>query len=60
MQKYQGMGIQGLLPLLKDIEKKASVSEFSGKSVGIDGYCWLHKGVYGCAKDVVEGRKTTV
>ena len=54
------MGIQGLLPLLKDIEKKASVSEFSGKTVGIDGYCWLHKGVYGCAKDVVEGRKTTV
>jgi len=36
------------------------VSEFSGKTVGIDGYCWLHKGVYGCAKDVVEGRKTTV
>eukprot|EP00795_Rhopilema_esculentum_P002808 gene2808-1034_t len=52
------MGIQGLLPLLRDIERKTSVSEFHGKTVGIDGYCWLHKGVYGCAKDIVEGKKT--
>ena len=54
------MGIQGLLPLLKDIHRKVSVKEFKGKSVGIDGYCWLHKGVYGCAREVVEGRTSTL
>ena len=54
------MGIQGLLPLLKDIQRKTSVSVFHGNSVGIDAYCWLHKGVYGCAKEVVEGKKTNL
>eukprot|EP00794_Sanderia_malayensis_P020244 gene20244-22226_t len=54
------MGITGLLPLLKDIQRHTSVSIFRGKSVGIDAYCWLHKGVYGCAKDVVEGKKTNL
>lgn len=52
------MGIQGLLPLLKPIHKQVSMSEFSGQTVGIDTYCWLHKGAYGCAMDIVEGKKT--
>ncbi|XP_004209496.3 exonuclease 1 isoform X1 [Hydra vulgaris] len=54
------MGILGLLPLLKDIQVKTSISSFKGQTVGIDAYCWLHKGTYGCAKDVVLGQPTKV
>ena len=54
------MGILGLLPLLKDIQVKTSVSSFKGQTVGVDAYCWLHKGTYGCAKDVVLGQPTKV
>lgn len=43
------MGIQGLLPLLKDIQEPIHLRDFAGKSVGVDGYVWLHKGAYGCA-----------
>jgi len=52
------MGIQGLLPLLKDIQVKTHVSNFKGQAVGIDTYCWLHKGTYGCAKDLILGKPT--
>mgnify|MGYP001799654737 CR=1 len=54
------MGITGLLQMLKPIQKPASVSDFSGQVIGVDAYCWLHKGVYGCAMDLIEGKKTTV
>ncbi len=60
LKNHLTMGITGLLPLLKDIQRRTSVSIFRGNTVGIDAYCWLHKGVYGCAKDVVEGKKTNV
>lgn len=52
------MGITGLLPLLKDIQVKTSISQFKGQTVGIDAYCWLHKGTYGCAMDLVMGKHT--
>lgn len=52
------MGIQGLLPLLKDIQVKKSISTYSGQTVGIDGYCWLHKAGYSCAKDLALGKPT--
>ena len=54
------MGIQGLLPLLKDIHVKSSVSSFKGQTVGIDAYCWLHKGAYACAKELVLQQPTKV
>ena len=54
------MGIQGLLPLLKDIQVKTSISNFKGQTAGIDAYCWLHKGTYGCATDLVMGKPTRV
>ena len=54
------MGIQGLLPLLKDIQVKTSISSFSGLTVGIDAYCWLHKGAYGCAKDLIFQKSTRI
>lgn len=53
------MGIQGLLPLLKDIQAPIHVSALRGQTLGIDGYVWLHRGAYGCAEDLVHGRPTT-
>ncbi|KAJ3257189.1 Rad2 nuclease [Boothiomyces macroporosus] len=48
------MGIQGLLPLLKDIQKPINLDSLKGQSVGIDGYVWLHKGAFGCALEYVD------
>ena len=53
------MGISGLLPLLKSIHKNKHLSEFAGKTVAVDAYVWLHKGVYACAPEVATGKRTT-
>ncbi|KAK6902606.1 hypothetical protein I204_07454 [Kwoniella mangroviensis CBS 8886] len=53
------MGISGLLPLLKEIQVSGHVSEFKGKRLAVDAYVWLHKGAFGCAEDLVKGKKTT-
>ena len=54
------MGITGLLPLLKDIQVKTNVSNFKGQTVGIDAYCWLHKGAFACAQDLIMKKPTRV
>ncbi|WWD15652.1 hypothetical protein CI109_100074 [Kwoniella shandongensis] len=53
------MGISGLLPLLKEIQVNGHVSEFKGKRLAVDAYVWLHKGAFGCAEELVKGKKTT-
>lgn len=52
------MGIQGLLPLLKDIQTPIHISKYSGKTLGVDAYVWLHRGAYGCAREIVLGDPT--
>lgn len=47
------MGITGLLPFLKGIQRDVNVSSMKGWKVGIDAYCWLHKGAYSCATQLV-------
>ena len=37
------MGINGLLPFLKNYHKKVNLCEFSGKTTAIDASCWIHK-----------------
>ena len=49
------MGIVGLLPVLKDITRHVDVATLSGRIVGVDGYTWLHKAVYGCAVELALG-----
>ena len=34
------------------------ISSFSGKTIGIDGYCWLHKSLYAGNKDIVLNDKS--
>ena len=49
------MGIQGLLKSLKDITSDRSLSELNGLRVAVDGYVWLHKGVFFSASDLGRG-----
>ncbi|KAK0203660.1 PIN domain-like protein [Desarmillaria ectypa] len=53
------MGISGLLPALKSIQTVKHLSEFSGKTVAIDAYAWLHRGVYSCATELATGTQTS-
>ena len=48
------MGIQGLLPVLKDITNRTHIRQFAGKRAAIDGYGWLYKGAYSCPKELCE------
>ncbi|KAG9691147.1 PIN domain-like protein, partial [Aureobasidium melanogenum] len=53
------MGIQGLLPLLKSIQKPCHLKQhFSGKTLAVDAYGWLHRGTIACAIDLAQGNPT--
>ena len=54
------MGITGLLPFLKKSTRLASVREFSGGTVAVDAYSWLHKGAFACADRLARGEPTDV
>ncbi|KAI8901579.1 PIN domain-like protein [Globomyces pollinis-pini] len=47
------MGISGLLPVLKPIQRQIHLSALSGLVVGVDAYVWLHRGAFGCALDLL-------
>lgn len=49
------MGINGLLQALKPIAKQVHVRQYAGQRVAVDGYSWLHKGAYSCARELCEG-----
>lgn len=52
--RLKKMGITNLLPLLTPISNKnIPISNFKGKRVAIDGYVWLHRTSYRCAKEIV-------
>ncbi|EIN08557.1 PIN domain-like protein [Punctularia strigosozonata HHB-11173 SS5] len=52
------MGISGLLPLLKSITRTKHLSEYSGQTVAVDGYVWLHRGTYACAVELANDKPT--
>lgn len=52
------MGIQGLLPLVKSIEKPVNLKDYAGMTLAIDGYVWLHKGAFACAQEICLGQPT--
>ena len=43
------MGIQGLLPMFRGSTKDVHVSAYAHKTLAVDGYAWLHRGVHACA-----------
>ncbi|KAH8084340.1 PIN domain-like protein [Cristinia sonorae] len=52
------MGISGLLPLLKPIQVRRDLSEYSGQTIAVDAYVWLHRGTYACATELATGKRT--
>lgn len=52
------MGIQGLLPALRDVTRQQHVSAYAGHVVAVDAYCWLHRGAYSCSREMCEGLPT--
>jgi exonuclease-1 len=52
------MGIQGLLPLLKSIHKPCNLKHFSGQTLAVDAYGWLHRGAIACAVDLAQAKPT--
>ncbi|KAL0939573.1 exo1 protein [Colletotrichum truncatum] len=52
------MGVSGLLPLLKSIHRPTELKKFSGETLGVDAYGWLHRGAIACAVDLAQGNPT--
>ncbi|KAI1385731.1 uncharacterized protein F4822DRAFT_414017 [Hypoxylon trugodes] len=52
------MGIQGLLPLLKSIQRPTELKKYSGETFGVDAYGWLHRGAVPCAIELAQGKPT--
>ncbi|KAL1872533.1 Rad2 nuclease [Paecilomyces lecythidis] len=53
------MGIQGLHGLLKSIQKPCNLKKFSGQTLCVDAYGWLHRGTVACAVDLALDRHTS-
>jgi hypothetical protein len=51
--------IPGLLGLLKSIQKPCNLKNFTGHTIGIDTYGWLHRGAVGCAIDLTLDKQTS-
>lgn len=45
-EREEGMGINGLLPVLKSVTQSVHVSAYAGHKVAIDAYGWLHRGAH--------------
>lgn len=52
------MGITGLIPFLEKATRKVTLKDLRGSTVGIDTYCWLHKGAISCADKLIRGDPT--
>lgn len=46
------------MPLLKSIHKPTHLRNFSGQTLGVDAYGWLHRGTVSCAIELAEGKPT--
>jgi exonuclease-1 len=47
------MGIKGLLMNTKSMGRTRNIKEYEGKTVGIDGYSWLHKALHSASKNLL-------
>ncbi|KAF5582989.1 exonuclease 1 [Fusarium pseudocircinatum] len=52
------MGVSGLLPLLKSIQKPIQLKKYDGQTLGVDAYGWLHRAAYCCALELGQGKPT--
>lgn len=48
------MGVTGLLQHLKEIQDSTSLSKYKGKTLAVDTYGWLHRGLISCAQELCQ------
>lgn len=48
------MGVTGLLQHLKEIQESTSLSRYKGKTLAVDTYGWLHRGLISCAQELCQ------
>ncbi|CAH2354125.1 exodeoxyribonuclease 1 [[Candida] railenensis] len=48
------MGVTGLLPNLKEIQKPTKLEKYEGKTLAVDTYGWLHRGLVSCAQELCQ------
>ncbi|KAK6523963.1 Rad2 nuclease [Arthrobotrys megalospora] len=53
------MGINGLLPFLKSIQRPTHIKNWKDQTVAVDAYGWLHRGTISCAVDLALEKPTT-
>lgn len=53
------MGVSGLLGLLKSIQRQTTLKAYSGQTLGVDAFGWLHRGAAGCAYQLAVDKPTT-
>ncbi|XP_016963820.2 exonuclease 1 [Drosophila biarmipes] len=56
----QIMGITGLIPFVGKASSQLQLKDIRGSTVAVDTYCWLHKGVFGCAEKLARGEDTDI
>lgn len=52
------MGVTNLLPQLKEIQVQISLTDYKGKTLAVDAYGWLHRGLILCSQDLCQDRPT--
>ncbi|PTB61988.1 nuclease-like protein [Trichoderma citrinoviride] len=52
------MGVAGLLPILKSIQRPTELKKYEGETLAVDGYGWLHRAAYSCAVELGQGKPT--
>ncbi|KAG5985365.1 hypothetical protein E4U55_004589 [Claviceps digitariae] len=52
------MGVSGLFPLLKSIQRHVELKKFHGETLAVDAYGWLHRAAYSCASELGQGKPT--
>ena len=49
------MGVQGLLKFLSPVTSDRYLVELAGMRVAVDGYVWLHRGIFFNAAEIAKG-----
>lgn len=52
------MGVTGLLQHLKEIQEPSNLSAYKGKTLAVDTYGWLHRGLVSCAQELCQNQPT--
>lgn len=53
------MGVNGLLKFLQPQTTPRAISHFAGKTLGVDGYAWLHRAAVYCAEELLRDTPPT-